>query len=255
MDLSALANHITLASRRVILKPRHKMAINNETVMKKIILALSTSLCIATAVVGYTVAGTNNFDFEKLKGRPNLQQTPLGSTGTWSLEKLLALSQAEGIELWKTLPAVPMKEMNGHYMGLGPGADNVEYQKGYADYMFNEKSVRGYWLGKAFRPLSATTGEGYNRWRFPGGKIQRNLRMATRMGTSLIDGKPCYVLDYGALNPKMTLVDELRKLDDFIYFGAATTDAGNGKRSEPAFFILVGPTDEWVGAEPSKATK
>src|SRR5947208_3630483 len=83
--------------------------------------------------------------------------------------------QAAGIELWKTLPAVPMAEMNGHYMGLGPDALNEKYQERYAAFMFDEKSPRGYWLGKAFRPLSETTGEGYNRWRFPAGIVKRNL--------------------------------------------------------------------------------
>ena len=210
------------------------------------------ALVLAVSGVGAASAGppTAPFDFEKLKGRPNLGQTPVGTSGQWSLEKLLALTQAEGIELWRTLPPASVQEMNGHYMGLGPDAMNVQYQKGYADYMFNEHSPRGYWLGKAFRPLTATTGEGYNRWRFPNQKIVRNLRIATKAGTSLIDGKPAYVLDYTVYNKGMTLIDELRRLEDGVYFGAATYDAGGGKRSEPDFFILIGPTDEWVGPQP-----
>ena len=140
-----------------------------------------------------------------------------------------------------------MREMDGHYMGLGPDAMNEQYQKGYAAFMFDEKSPRGYWLGKAFKPHTDTTGEGYNRWRFPGGKVERNLRMATRMGPSLVDNKMSYILDYSAFHPKMSLVDELRKLDEAIYLGIATRDAGDGKPDRPDFFILVGPTDEWVG--------
>ena len=38
-------------------------------------------------------------------------------------------------------------------MGLGPNAQDVKAQAGYARYMFTETSERGYWLGKAFRPL------------------------------------------------------------------------------------------------------
>jgi hypothetical protein len=215
-----------------------------------------TRLCLgavaAVALAGAASAQPAAFDFKSLEGRPNLSQTPVGNSGQWSLEKLLALTQAEGIALWKTLPAVPMAEMNGHYMGLGPDAKNLEYQKGYAAFMFDEKSPRGYWLGKAFRPLTDTTGEGYNRWRYKGGKVVRNLRMATRMGPSLIDGKPSYILDYSAFNKGSTLVDELRKLDDSVYLGAATTRAADGSRNPPDFFILIGPTDEWVGAEPKK---
>ena len=215
--------------------------------MKTTLLRLALAGLAAAAMTTAAAAQPAAFDFESLKGRPNLNQTPLGSSGQWSLEKLLSLTQAEGMALWATLPPVAMAEMNGHYMGLGPDAKDQEYQKRYAAFMFNEKSPRGYWLGKAFKPLTATTGEGYNRWRFPGGRIDRNLRMATRMGNSLIDGKPAYILDYSAFNPKSTLVDELRKLDDFVYLGAATVDAGGGKRSDPDFFILIGPTDEWVG--------
>jgi hypothetical protein len=185
-------------------------------------------------------------DLNALKNRPNLHQTPVGTSGKWSMEMLNALTQAEGIALWRTLPAPTMAEMNGHYVGMGPGADDPEYQKRYAEYMFNEKSVRGYWLGKAFRPLSENSGEGYNRWRFPGGKVERNLRMATSIRNSIIDGKPTYVLDYSAFN-KSTLYDEVRKLEDGVYIGAATTARPDGTRSKQDMFILVGPTDEWVG--------
>lgn len=213
---------------------------------KRLGLALAGGL-LALALGSAASAQPAPFDFESLKGRPNMNQTPAGLSGRWSLEKLLALTQAEGIALWKTLPPVPMAEMNGHYMGLGPDAKDEKYQKGYAAFMFDEKSPRGYWLGKAFRPLTDTTGEGYNRWRHVGGRIDRNLRIATHMGPSLIDGKPSYILDYGVYNKGSTLIDELRKLDDFVYLGAATTDAGGGKRNKPDFFILIGPTDEWVG--------
>jgi len=191
-------------------------------------------------------------DPDNLGGRPNLNQTPVGTSGRWSLEKLLALTQAEGIAIWRTLPAPTLEEMNGHYFGMGPDALNTEYQKGYADYMFNERSVRGYWLGKAFRPLNATEGEGYNRWRRPGGKVERNLRMATRVQDSIIDGKPAYVLDYGAFH-QSTLFDEIRKLEDGVYFGTATVAKKGGGRSDLSFFILTGPTDEWVGGPYTEA--
>ena len=188
-------------------------------------------------------------DWETLKNRPNMSQTPVGLSGTWSLEKLLALTPAEMEAIWRTLPPPSIQEMNGHYMGLGPDATNPEHQKGYANYMFNEKSPRGYWLGKAFRPLTATTGEGYNRWRFPGQKIVRNLHIATKIGPSNVDGKPSYLLDYTVYNKGSTLIDELRKVDDSLYFGAATVIGPDGKRGKPDMFILIGPTDEWVGLE------
>jgi hypothetical protein len=47
-------------------------------------------------------------------------------------------------------------------------------------------------------------------------------------------------------------LDELRKLDDGVYLGAATVaQAGGpncgGTRSKIDMFVLIGPTDEWVG--------
>jgi hypothetical protein len=209
--------------------------------------ALFSAALLATNPAAKADEAPAGIDLKALKNRPNLHQTPVGTSGKWSMEMLNALTQEEGIALWRTLPAPTLEEMNGHYVGMGPGADDPEYQKRYAAYMFNEKSVRGYWLGKAFRPLTATTGEGYNRWRFPGGKVQRNLRMATAVRNSIIDGKPAYVLDYSAFN-KSTLFDELRKLEDGVYIGTATTARPDGTRSKLDMFILVGPTDEWVGA-------
>lgn len=207
------------------------------------------AVSMASAAFGQT--GGETINSKALERRPILEQTPVGSSGQWTLEKLLSLTQAEQETMWHKLPAPTLKEMNGHYLGLGPQADDPAVQKSYAAYMYDEKSVRGAWLGKAFHPLTATTGEGYNRWRFPGGKIERNLRMATRLSPSIIDGKPAYILDYPAFN-QTTLVDELRKLDDGIYLGAATTaKAGGpnakGTRSKIDMFILIGPTDEWVG--------
>lgn len=212
----------------------------------------ATALACVTADAAFAQTGQPSIDMQALQGRPILNQTPVGSSGVWTLEKLLSLTQAEQEALWRAAPAPTLQEMNGHYMGLGPMADNPEAQKAYAAYMFDEKSVRGAWLGKAFHPLNATTGEGYNRWRFPGGRVERNLRMSTHIGKSLIDGKPAYVLDYPAFN-QTTLVDELRKLDDGVYVGAATVAQaggpnGNGTRGRIDMFFLIGPTDEWVGA-------
>ncbi len=185
-------------------------------------------------------------DKEALANRPILGQTPVGA-GRWTLEQLLSLTQEEGIALWRTLPSPTLEEMNGHYMGIGPNAQDPKTQAGYAAYMFDERSPRGAWQGKAFRPLNATDGEGYNRWRFTGGRIERNLRMATRVAPSISDGKPCYVLDYGAMNAGMTLYDELRKLDDGVLIGTATVAKKDGSRTDLSMFVLVGPTDEWVG--------
>ena len=176
---------------------------------------------------------------------------PLSPSGSWSLEKVLKMDRKQLFEKWTKLPPVPMNELNGHYMGLVPNAGHPDEQATTTDFMYNERSVRGYWLGKAFKAHSATKGEGYNRWRFPGGRVVRNLRFGTEMGVSLIDGRPAFLMLYGTYNEGNTLVDEIRKLDDYVYIGVGTRPTEDGGRTDPVggVFILTGPTDEWVGVE------
>ncbi|MFK0007874.1 hypothetical protein ACIQTZ_12555 [Paenarthrobacter sp. NPDC090520] len=169
-----------------------------------------------------------------------LNEMPIG-TGKGTLEGLLSLTQPQALELWGKLPSPTLDEMNGHYAGFIPDP------QGRGSLMFDEASPVGYWLGKAFRPLDDNLGEGYNRWRYPGGRVERNLRMTTRIEDSIIDGKPCFVLDYNAVYSGMTLYDELRKVDDGVFLGTATYELPDGTRTSPHVFALIGPTDEWVG--------
>ena len=173
---------------------------------------------------------------------------PLSARGSWTMERLLALDHESTVALWKTLPAAGMAELDGHYQGVIPNAGDTERQTRTSGFMYDEDSPRGYWLGKAYRPLTETEGEGYNRWRFADRTIVRNGRFATRMGPSLIDGNPSYIMDYSAFNDT-TLVDEIRRLDEGVYLGVGTTATEDGGRSAPGHFALVGPTDEWIGAE------
>jgi hypothetical protein len=101
----------------------------------------------------------------------------------WTLEQILAMSREQIIEVWKSLRPAPLKELNGHYMGLVPNAGDKTRQASTTNYMSNENSPRGYWLGKAYKQTMENKGECYNRWRFPGSRIVRNLRFATEMRT------------------------------------------------------------------------
>lgn len=171
------------------------------------------------------------------------------ASGEWTLDRVMALSRDEIIALWEAAPAPDFTNFNGHYMGLVPNAGDPERRASTADGMFNEQSRNGYWLGKAYQPTTATAGEGYNRWRFPGGKVVRNLQFTTELGTSLIDGKPALMMYYGAYNAESTLIDEIRQLSHDVFLGMGTREAEDGGRSQPGHFVLVGPTDEWVGVD------
>jgi hypothetical protein len=175
-------------------------------------------------------------------------------TPEWSTEQLLGLSKEDVIKLWGDAPAATLEELQGHFAGLIPNAGNTEAQARAAEFMYNENHRNGYWLGKAYRKTGDNEGEGYNRWRMPGGKVVRNMRFTTEVGTSFFDGKPSLLMYYGAYradNP--TFVDEVRKLDDYIYLGVGSTLV-DGKRN-PGHFMLVGPTDEWVGGAAGELVK
>jgi len=164
----------------------------------------------------------------------------------WTLEQVLAMNHNSIMALWKTLPPPTMAEMNGHLMGLVPNFGDDKQQTSSNNYMFDENSVRGYWLGKTFKQIGPNKGEGYNLWRLPHGVIKRNLQVATEIGPSLIDGKPAFLINYGVYNKGNMLVDEMRKLDDYLFLGAAT-NVTDGKRNtdNPSHFVLTGPTEEW----------
>ena len=180
-------------------------------------------------------------------------------TEVWTRERVLGLSREELLALWSEAPAVEMAELDGEYEGLVPNAGDPETEARVNEKMFNENSAIGYWLGKAYTPLSATTGDGYNRWRRPGGKVERNIRFGTEMGPSLIDGKPALLMYYGAYvradgsHPRSTLVDEIRKLADGVYLGLGTRANEDGSRSRPGHFAMVGPVGEWVGVDDLEA--
>lgn len=174
----------------------------------------------------------------------------------WTEEKVMALTRDEVLELWGECPAVEMAELCGEYKGVIPNAGNEEAQKATAKTMYNEDGPLGYWLGKAYSPLSHSKGDGYNRWRRPGGKVDRYMRFSTEMGTSLIDGKPALMMYYGAYRhrfipegKKNALVDEIRKLADGIYLGVGTSEMPDGSRTPPGHFALIGPDEKWHGVD------
>ena len=205
------------------------------------------------AICAAALACAGNLAFaEEAKDVPEEQAKNAFTLEKWPLERILAMGRDEIIALWKTLPPPEFTEMDGHYMGLVPNADNKEVYKSTAFTMYNHDSPLGYWLGKAYKPTSATKGEGYNRWRKPGGKIVRNLRFGTEMGKSLIDGEPAFMMYYSAfdnVSGRRDLIDEIRKLDDHVYLGLGAAKAPDGGRTAPGHFVLVGPTDEWVGVD------
>lgn len=80
------------------------------------------------------------------------------------------------------------------------------------------------WLCKAFRPVTAQEGRGYNTFLWRNNIIQR-YPMKTRIALSRYDNQPVYQLVYRAYHSlcgDIYMVDEVRQLSDTLYLGIGT---------------------------------
>jgi putative hemolysin len=148
--------------------------------------------------------------------------------------------------------------MNGEYSGYCIDGGNPEVRKRTAEGMFNESSTFGYWLGKAFKPVSTNQGEGYNFCRRPGGWVQRYFRYGTSTGNSHVDGKPAFMIYYREFNNssgKADLTDEVRTLAPGLFLAISTMMLPDGRRSQPGPFFLAGPIGPWVGVDDEEAER
>jgi hypothetical protein len=173
-----------------------------------------------------------------------------------ALDVLLSQPERKMIELWKSLPAPEIGELHGEYTGLRTLVDVDERTwRNAHETLWNPAGSTGFWLGKGFRPTTATTGEGYNCWSRVGGRIQRFMRFATHIGTSG-DGKPSLIMKYAAFKTgvgAVDLTDELRRYEHHIYIGIATRRGRNADRSRPTAFVLAGPGTPWRGVDDEHA--
>ena len=173
-------------------------------------------------------------------------------TKQWSMEQLESLSETALIALWQSLPAPSFEEFEGEFAS----SISNESREGHNAYMFDEESALGYWLGKAYLPETASTGQGYNRWRHAGDKVARNGRFGTEDGISLFDGRPALMMHYADYSPDNErvqgpqLVDEIRELGDRYFIGIGTVE-NDRKVAYP--FILQGPIGPWVGVDDERA--
>ena len=180
------------------------------------------------------------------KAREPGQDANCPVSANWSLGRLLGMHKEERINMWHTLPAVSLDELQGHFMGFAP-SPGEQVPQPEANEFSDENSALGRWLGKAFLKTGPNAGEGYNRCRFPGGKIRFIGRFTTEVGPSLIDGKPSLLMYYGSYHAGAPgMVDEIRKVEEYVYFGVGSTLDEEGNR-DLDHFVLLGPTDAWVG--------
>ena len=170
----------------------------------------------------------------------------------WTIERALALSKDEQLQLFATLLPPDFQELTGEYRGHASTPRSAKAAAAQDASLFDETSPFGSWLGKGFMPTGASEGEGYNHCLKTGERVVRHLRFGTRMGSSYLDGKPAFLLTYASFANRSgaeDLTDEVRRLASGIYLCTATTRTPDGARSRPTVFLLSGPSCAWVGPD------
>jgi len=164
-------------------------------------------------------------------------------SGAWTIERLKHLGTDGLVELFKTLPAPSIREMNGEYRGHYLGADHHPISNLLWHMFANLSIFSGVWQGKSFQPISATEGFGFNNLK-KFGMVVRRWPMRTGIGPSRYDGKDVYSLNYGyyySLAGIASMQDEIRKVGDGLYLGVGHWQLPIGIPMASVWFALTGP--------------
>lgn len=159
---------------------------------------------------------------------------------------LLRLSTNELLQLFATLEAPEIQEMQGDYRASLLKQPNL-LAKAFG-WMAVANPIRS-WQSKAFRPVDDETGRGYNTF-LQGGKVVQHYPMLTLLAPSRFDGRPAYQLVYRhfeSLCGDVNMVDEVRRVGPGLYLGIGTWGFSKGQRRIPLPFVLEGPVAPYQG--------
>ena len=164
------------------------------------------------------------------------------------MHDILRLSAEELVTVFKTLEAPGLEEMHGELAALllrqPSAAATVVGHLGVHNPLYP-----GMWLAKAFRPVGAGRGRGYNLLRHFGRVVQR-YPMATLIAPSRYDGSPAFQLVYRAFKSacgSVHMVDEVRRLEAGQYLGIGVTGFSDAQRRVPRPFLMTGPVAPYRG--------
>lgn len=161
------------------------------------------------------------------------------------IDDLKKLSLQEIQTLFARLSAPSIQEMHGEYQARLLRQVSPTAQKLGQAVLYN--GLIGHWLCKAFRPVDAHSGRGYNSFAHKAQVVQR-YPMHTMIAPSRYDGKPAYTLIYRAFHStcgRIHMVDEVRRLDENRLLGIGTCGLTDRQRMVPMPFVLVGPVDAY----------
>jgi hypothetical protein len=214
--------------------------------MKKIVLIVSVLIAINLLLVGINIlqkgtGGWTGQSMEEILGKPAADVT---------VEDIHSLSKAEVFQLFYAAPAPALKEMKGEYRAQTLPVGIMAFA---ADYFTHHFFGPGKWLGKAFYPFEEDRGWGYNVFEGKGegaAVVHRTRKMNTWVGSSTIDDRVSFHLDYSPYNGGMvhSMHDEIRKIHDRLYLGMGYMAAGGGSIN-PAPFVLYGAPEKWKGID------
>jgi hypothetical protein len=177
-----------------------------------------------------------------------IMRTVQPATRTLTEADLLAMPFKELMALFGTLPAPSVKEMNGEFAARLLAQPSTLAQL-IGNLTVNNPLMPGRWQCKAFTPLSADRGQGYNAFTHLGRKVQR-YPMRTLIAPSRYDQRPAYTLVYAAFRSMcgaIHMVDEVRRVAPGLYLGIGTWGFTDRQRRTPLPFVLRGPVAPYAG--------
>lgn len=161
---------------------------------------------------------------------------------------LLAMDFKNLMALFGKLPAPTIREMNGEYAArlLAQPSPLAHF---IGNLTVNSPLMPGRWLCKAFQPVSAERGQGYNAFMHLGRKVRR-YPMQTLIAPSRYDRRPAYTLVYASFRSMcgaIHMVDEVRRVAPDLYLGIGTWGFTDRQRRIPLPFVLRGPIAPYIG--------
>lgn len=163
-----------------------------------------------------------------------------------TIEDIKHFSNAQLLQAFIELDAPTVGEMNGEFQAtLLKQPSLIAGLTG----AFTVKNPLMPWLCKAFRPVDAEHGRGYNTFKKLGRVVQR-YPMETLIAPSRYDGRPAYQLVYRAYRSTcgdIHMVDEVRKIAPCLYLGIGTFGFSKAQRRVPLPFLLEGPVADYRG--------
>ncbi|MEV4157780.1 hypothetical protein AB0J48_32630 [Nocardia salmonicida] len=160
--------------------------------------------------------------------------------------ELRGLDTSALLALFTTLEAPTIAEIDGEYSA------SLLAQPNLFAVVTGKAAVAnplGPWLCKAFRPVDANSGRGYNTFgEF--GQVRQRYPMRTLLAPSRYDGAPAYTLIYRAYSSmcgSIHMVDEVRRAAPGVYLGIGTWGFTDNQRRVPRPFLLTGPCCPYRG--------